>query len=219
MKFLGMLLGVFACANVCVAQDAPERHDSPPGLVIVKLKRERRVEQIDVKHTSTDPDALNNGGMIPTSAGPFSSYVYEYSVEIRNDLPNKIRWLSWTYSLRDPDSKQELDRQEFVTFERISPGQGRPCRAGSAFLRRSWPALRTGKRRMDPHSRSELNLSVSPMRAGLSGIGRSCPNPSALTRRSAVSRAKTGEGVVAAITGALRALAHTVTNSSLNFSA
>ena len=123
MKFLGMLLGVFACANVCVAQDAPERHDAPPGLVIVKLKRERRLEQNDVKHTSTDPDALNNGGMMPTSASPFPSYVYEYSVEIRNDLPNKIRWLSWTYSLRDPDSKQELDRQEFVTFERISPGQ------------------------------------------------------------------------------------------------
>ncbi len=125
MKLLATVLLVFACAAFCAAQESTSRDDSPPGLVILKVKRERRREQpSDVRHTSTDPDALNNGGLMPSGRdSQFPTFVYEYSIEIRNDLPKGIRWLNWVYVLSDPDNKQELDRREVVSFEKISPGK------------------------------------------------------------------------------------------------
>jgi hypothetical protein len=125
MKLNRMLLMIFACVSLCAAQEATQRDDSPPNLVILKLKRERRREQqSDVRHTATDPDALNNTGIMPSGRdSQFPTFVYEYSVEIRNDSPKGIKWLSWVYVLSDPDNKQELDRREVVSLEKISPGQ------------------------------------------------------------------------------------------------
>jgi hypothetical protein len=125
MKLLATVLLVLACGGFCAAQEAPPQDDSPPGLVILKMKRERRREQpSDVKHTASDPDALNNGGLMPSGRdSQFPTFVYEYSIEIRNDLPKGIKWLSWIYILSDPDNRQELDRREVVSFEKISPGK------------------------------------------------------------------------------------------------
>jgi hypothetical protein len=131
MKSLGLLLTLLVCPCVCGAQEAPVRPDAPPGLVVLKLKWERRLDPApnsprsshDPSRTATDPDALNNPGGLPTaSTSPFPPYVYEYSVEVRNDFAKKIRWLSWVYLLSEPGTRKELGRHEFVTFKKIAPG-------------------------------------------------------------------------------------------------
>ena len=125
MQLKRILLVLFACAGLCAAQEAPQRDDLPPGVVVLKVKRERHQEQpTDVRHTATDPDALNNGGMMPSGGGSnFPTFVYVYSLEIRNDSPKGIKWLSWVYVLTDPDNRQELDHQEFTSFDKIATGQ------------------------------------------------------------------------------------------------
>jgi hypothetical protein len=124
MKSQTILLILFA-ASLCLSQDVTQRDDSSSGLVVLKLKRERRREQPnDVRHTATDPDALNNTGVMPSGGGSqFPNFIYEYSAEIRNDSPKSIKWLSCVYHLFDPESKQETDRQDMVSFDKISAGQ------------------------------------------------------------------------------------------------
>ena len=117
-----MLLAVFVCAGLCAAQQTPERPDAPSGLVVLKVKRERHREEHDVKVTATDPNLIQSTGIMPTGATP-TIYVYEYWLDIRNDSPKKVTWFSWVYALTDQNSKQELDREEFVTFEKISAAQ------------------------------------------------------------------------------------------------
>jgi hypothetical protein len=125
MKTLKILLPLFACATICAAQEAATPTDSPEGLVVVKSKRERRREQPqDVRNTATDPDALNNTGVMPGSGGSnFPNFVYEYSAEIKNDSSKAVKWLSWIYKVIDPDDKKEVDRQEFSSFDKIAAGQ------------------------------------------------------------------------------------------------
>ena len=117
-----MLPAVLVFAGLCAAQQAPERPDSPPGLVVLKVKRERHRDEHDVRQTATDPNLSQSTGIMPSGATP-TTYVYEYWVDIRNDLPKKVTWFSWVYVLSDLNSKQELDRQEFVSFEKISAAQ------------------------------------------------------------------------------------------------
>jgi hypothetical protein len=125
MKMSSLILLVMVVASLTVAREASPQDDSPAGLVVVKIKRERRREQpSDVRNTATDPDALNNTGIMPSGGGgTFPTFVYEYSAEIRNDSPKAVKWLSLTYVLTDPDSKQELDRKEFTSFDKIATGQ------------------------------------------------------------------------------------------------
>jgi hypothetical protein len=125
MRSIGILLIISTCATLSAAQEATQSPDSPPGLVILKSKRERNREQpSDVRSTASSPDALNNGGLMPSGGGnQFPNFVYDYSVQIRNDSPRGIKWLSWIYLVSDANSKQQLDRQEVVSFEKISPGQ------------------------------------------------------------------------------------------------
>jgi hypothetical protein len=125
MKFPTILLILFACAGLCVSQDAPKQDESPAGLSVLKVKRERRREQpTDVRHTATDPDALNNTGIMPSGGGgQFPTFVYEYSAEIRNDSAKAIKWLSCVYRSFDPQDKQQTDRQDIVSFDKISPGK------------------------------------------------------------------------------------------------
>ena len=122
MKLARMLPAVLVCAGLCAAQQTPEPQDAPSGLVVLKVKRERHREEHDVKVTATDPNLSQSTGIMPSGATP-TMYVYEYWLDIRNDSAKKVMWLSWVYVLSDPNSKQELDRQEFVTFEKISAAQ------------------------------------------------------------------------------------------------
>jgi hypothetical protein len=132
MKSLALLLALLAWQGVCAAQEAPAQPDGPPGLVVLKVKWERKLDAAanipkpnqDLSRTASDPDALNNDGGLPTagrSAHP--PYVYEYSVEVRNDFGKKIKWQSWVYLLSDPSTRKELGRHEFVTFDKIAPGE------------------------------------------------------------------------------------------------
>jgi len=125
MKLFSLIVLVFAGVSLCDAQEVAQQDDSASGLVVVKVKRERRREQpSDVRHTATDPDALNNTGIMPSGGGStFPTFVNEYSVEIRNDSPKGVKWLSWVYVVTDPDNKHELDRQEFTSFDKIMVGQ------------------------------------------------------------------------------------------------
>jgi hypothetical protein len=133
MKPLRALLLLTACACFCAAQEpAVTRPDGPPGLAVVKLKWERRLDVSrggsrpaqDVSRAASDPDALNNPGGLPTAArGPFPPYLYVYSVEVRNDGAKRIRWVSWAYVLAEPGGRRELGRHEFASVEKIDPGK------------------------------------------------------------------------------------------------
>ncbi|HYX29154.1 MAG TPA: hypothetical protein VE863_11350 [Pyrinomonadaceae bacterium] len=147
MKLLGAFIAVLACASLIAAQEVSQKPDVPPGLVVVKVKRERHREDHDVTSTSTDPTAMQNTGVMPGKGGSPTEYVYEYWLDLRNDSANKIRWLSWRYVLSDPTSKQELDRAEFVSFDKISAaqkktvvGRKRFTLAGSADPKKKDPA-------------------------------------------------------------------------------
>ncbi|HBB93974.1 MAG TPA: hypothetical protein DC054_01165 [Blastocatellia bacterium] len=122
LRLPGILPVVLVCAGLCAAQQTPEPQDAPSGLVVLKVKRERHREEHDVKITATDPNLSQSTGIMPSGATP-TVYVYEYWLDIRNDSPKKVTWFSWVYVLTDQDSRQELDRQEFVTFEKTSAAQ------------------------------------------------------------------------------------------------
>ena len=122
MRLYGILLLVPFCVNLCAAQEVPKQSDSPPGLVGMKVKYERRREDHDVRSTSTDPGAFENTGIMPTGKSP-TVYVYEYSAQLRNESTKNIKWLYWTHIITDAGTKLQLDRQEFVSFEKISANQ------------------------------------------------------------------------------------------------
>jgi hypothetical protein len=121
MKLCGFLLTVLAYAGTCFAQEV-RQHDSPPGLVVLKVKYERYREDRDVRSTSSDPGALENTGVMPTGKTPII-YMYQYSVQLRNDSSKNIKWLYWAHIVSDAGSKLQLDRQEFVSFEKIAANQ------------------------------------------------------------------------------------------------
>ena len=122
LRLAAILAVVLAGAGLCAAQQTPEPQDSPSGLVVLKVKRERHREDHDVKVTATDPNLSQSTGIMPSGATP-TIYVYEYWLDLRNDSPKKVTWFNWVYVLTDQNSKQELDRQEFVTFEKIPAAQ------------------------------------------------------------------------------------------------
>ena len=124
MRLLILIVFVIASFHVAAAQEATQ-DDSPAGLVVVKVKREKRQQQpTDLRHTATDPDAMQNTSMMPGGGGSnFPTFVFEYSAEIRNDSPKAVKWLSLMYVLTDSENKQELDRREFSSFDKIAAGQ------------------------------------------------------------------------------------------------
>lgn len=134
MKSLGLLLTLLVCPWVCSAQETPAAQDAPPGLIVLKVKWERQLDPSPNRSSpepgrnATERDALNNsGGMQTADTHVFPPYIYEYSVEVRNDFTKKIKWSSWVYVLSD-QSKKEVGRHEFVTFDKIAPGEKRTLR-------------------------------------------------------------------------------------------
>lgn len=137
-------LACLACACACAAQGggAPVS-SSPPGVVIIKLKRERQSEQelpsYGASRTISEPDAMNDpGGIVTTSRPPFPQRtrgpeVYKFSVEIKNGGAQEIRWLSWEYVVSNSANGKELGRYEFSSHEKISPTKKRTLR-GQARL-------------------------------------------------------------------------------------
>jgi hypothetical protein len=125
MKLFSLILLVLAAFSLIGAQEVSTQDDSPSGLVVVKVKRERRQQQpTDLRHTATDPDALQNTSMMPGGGGSnFPTFVFEYSAEIKNDSPKAVKWLTLMYVLTDSENKQELDRREFSSFDKIGAGQ------------------------------------------------------------------------------------------------
>ena len=122
LRLPAILVVVLVGAGLCAAQQTPEQQDSPSGLVVLKVKRERHREDHDVRVTATDPTLTQSTGIMPTGATP-TIYLYEYWLDMRNDSSKKVTWFNWVYVLTDQNSKQELDRQEFVTFEKIPAAQ------------------------------------------------------------------------------------------------
>lgn len=122
MKLCGIFLLVLAYVGACARQELSKQADAPPGLVVMKVKYDRRREDYDVRSTSNDPGALENTGIMPTGKTP-TVYVYEYSVQLRNDSPKNIKWLYWAHIISDGITKLQLDRQEFVSFDKISTNQ------------------------------------------------------------------------------------------------
>jgi hypothetical protein len=131
MKLLAHLLLLMTCMSLCAAQEPKAQPDAPPGLVVLKVKWERRLESVadsarssqGISRTASSPDALNNDVLPTPSKSTFPPYVYEYKVEIRNDLDKKINSLKWVYVLVDLTNHDELGRHEFVANDKIGPGE------------------------------------------------------------------------------------------------
>jgi hypothetical protein len=122
MKLHGLLLLTLVCAGPPATQELPKQFDSPPGVTVLKVKYERHREEHDVRSTSTDPGAFENTGILPTGKSP-TIYLYEYSAQLRNDSPKNIKWLYWAHIISDGETGVQLDRQEFVSFEKISTNE------------------------------------------------------------------------------------------------
>ena len=125
MKLFTLIGLVLIAAVLSDGRAVSAQDDSPAGLVVGKVKRQRRQEQpADLRNNATSPDAMQNTGMMPGGGGSnFPTFVYEYSAEIKNDSAKAVKWLSLMYVMTDPDTKQELDRKEFTAFDKIAAGQ------------------------------------------------------------------------------------------------
>ena len=125
MRLVSSFVIVLFVFSLSYAQEPASPDDAPAGLVLIKFKRERRREQpMDVRNTSTDPNAMQNTGIMPSGGGSNPpTFLYEYSAEIRNDSPKTVKWLTLIYRLTDPESKQELDWREFSLSDKIAAGQ------------------------------------------------------------------------------------------------
>ena len=123
MKLYGIMWLVLFYVTPYAAQEASQQPESPPGLVVVKVKYERHRDDRDVRSsTSSDPGAFENTGIMPTGKTP-TIYLYEYSAQLRNESPKNIKWLYWAHVISDGGTKLQLDRQEFVSFEKISTNE------------------------------------------------------------------------------------------------
>lgn len=136
MKTVRLFLLCLLCVSVYAAQEESSQ-SSPPGLLILKLKWERRIEGPlswdrplqDAGGAESHPSPPRNVGGLPVGAGPSQPgggrlpYVYQYTAEIRNDDVKKIKGLVWEYVLSEPGSGKELGRHKFYSFEKIAPGK------------------------------------------------------------------------------------------------
>lgn len=144
MKRHILVLSLFWLAATHVqGQERSTAPPQPPGLVILKLKWERQLDPSprpprpahDASRSASDPDALNNpGGLQTTGRSPFPPYIYQYSVEVRNDRAQSIRWVSWEYVLSEPGSKREMGRHKFVSSEKIGPAKMKTLRGRTHSL-------------------------------------------------------------------------------------
>src|SRR6266568_647180 len=137
-----------ACLSLCfisalVAADlfAQDRaQTSGSNIQILKLRWEKQMrlpEDFDPSAGSTgsinDPTRSSSGrgangsggsatiqGMVP-SAPSRVSFVYVYSMKVKNTGPKPIEAVAWDYVLRDPTSHAEVSRHQFLSFEKVQP--------------------------------------------------------------------------------------------------
>lgn len=130
-------LHLFALACAASAQDAAAARvvgrQSPPGVVVIRLKWAREVQaprgwdrapfDASVGRAQTPaPPSGPNRHPVPSSPFPQSGrlpYVYHYTAKIRNDGAKEIRVVLWEYVVTDPDSRKELGRHRFYSREKI----------------------------------------------------------------------------------------------------
>lgn len=132
MKLYAILSLALLCVDLCAAQEVSKQPESPPGLVVMKVKYERYRENHDMRSTSTDPGAFESTGIMATGKMP-TIYVYEYFAQLRNDSPKNLKWLYWAHVISDSGTKLQLDRQEFVSFEKISANRKETIRGRKRF--------------------------------------------------------------------------------------
>ena len=138
MKTAQLLLIFLASASVSAAQGgAAPAGESPPGVVVVRVKWERQVEPLnnnsalpeyDASRGAVEPDALRDPGILrvpSTSPGDRPSYAYQYTAEIRNDGARRIEGLIWEYVLSDPATGREVGRHVFYSLDKIDAGKSR----------------------------------------------------------------------------------------------
>lgn len=131
--------------------------DAPPNIEILKLKWEKQMrlpQNFDPSAGSTgtinDPTRSSSGaasgggradattqGMQP--AGPSRvSFVYVYSMKIRNTGSKAIEGVAWDYVFLDPSNSTEAGRHQFLSFEKVEPSKSSTYQAQQRF-----PPVRT----------------------------------------------------------------------------
>jgi hypothetical protein len=142
------------------AQDRPQSSGS--NIQILKLKWEKQMrlpEDFDPSAGSTgtinDPTRSSSGrtanasggsgagatteGMVP-SAPSHVSFVYVYSLKVKNTGPKPIEAVAWDFVLLDPASHAEVARHQFLSFEKVPPDKT----ATFESRQRIPPLLKTG---------------------------------------------------------------------------
>jgi hypothetical protein len=71
-----------------------------------------------------------------------------------------VKWLTLIYVLTDSENKQELDRREFSSFDKIAAGQKKTA-TGTKRIQAMQPAAGEVKNKMEVPTTSACNSSVS----------------------------------------------------------
>jgi hypothetical protein len=117
---------------------------SPPNIQIIKLKWEKQMRlPRDFEPSSGSPGTINDStgssgggsgnqaraggggsagattqGMAPSTPSRVS-FVYVYSMKVKNTGPKPIDAVAWDYVLLDPTSHAEIARHQFLSFEKV----------------------------------------------------------------------------------------------------
>ena len=116
-------------------QDQPS-DQTPPGVTIRKHKWQKVGEG-----PATDPSLkAENDSASGDGSGPSDSSVVIrrapfllYSVELKNEGARSIKAVLWDYIITDSNTREELGRHEFVSFEKIARNGSKAMTAKSSF--------------------------------------------------------------------------------------
>jgi hypothetical protein len=144
MKPLRILAGCLICASIALAQGAPEEH-LPPGVVILKLEwwkesffsshsgppdaPPRTSEEIQSPTPTPQPFPPPSR---PGRSTPSTSRSHHYSMKFRNGGAKTIKAVAWEYIFLDPNSKKEMGRHRFSSYQKVSPNKSATLQAKSA---------------------------------------------------------------------------------------
>jgi hypothetical protein len=118
---------------------APQKDQTPPGVVIRKYKWEKvgPAPSIDssMKAESDSPSGSGSSDPnVPDQASGLRSRdntFFQYSVEVANDGNKPIKAILWDYIITDGSNNEELGRHNFVSFEKVGRNSVKALRVRS----------------------------------------------------------------------------------------
>ncbi|MGI9167306.1 MAG: hypothetical protein ACR2G5_13175 [Pyrinomonadaceae bacterium] len=89
-----------------------------------------------------------------------SRYIFRYKVTVKNDSSKTIKSVDWDYVFLDASTETEINRQQFTSEEKISPGKIKEL---NIIVARS-PTMAISVNALSKNERDGLNEQVVVMR-------------------------------------------------------